>query len=607
MSCTTASSFTAASRSRRSSSRARKTRTTSGSAPSTWRATSPGRVPTITSDSIDPTASRFSAPDLVRTGEASPQSDIFSLGAGLRGAVHRTAAVPVRRRGAAPLRGPADVHRRSTRPAGDHRPRAADALTLDPSDAPAPPRTWPIDLESRPRGSPIEPKRTPRPRPRPRSARHLRAGQAAARARRDRDDLERVDTSRPTTPGRAEDRRGRTTPPTSPGRGPVSSARSPTPTWSGSTTSSRSRTATSSCSSSSKASRRRCGPRPVIRSIPAGSSPWPVACSARSARCTRPGGSTATSSPTTSCSPSTRGEADVDRRRHRLSHRPGGRSRRRQHPLQRSAGVRGQPVGTDERPVRRRRWCSTSCSPARTRSAAPGRRPPATPSSSTSCLTRWTTTRSAITRIVHPRRGARERTVAGRRGSARDAATAIQTLEEAVGLSAPARPDRGTKPAPPTAATPALLPASAKLGTSIATLELSPARKARSRASASRSSAELDRLRSSVRARVAQRGIEDDPRADRACDRGGGALARTGHAGASSDGAVLPGALGRRASTRRARSGAHACDQGCAGRAWRVLDRRPRLDAARRARSVPHDRAHQARAGPCGAATAGGA
>jgi serine/threonine protein kinase len=40
-----------------------------------------GRVPTITSDSIDPTASRFSAPDLVRTGEASPQSDIFSLGA----------------------------------------------------------------------------------------------------------------------------------------------------------------------------------------------------------------------------------------------------------------------------------------------------------------------------------------------------------------------------------------------------------------------------------------------------------------------------------------------------------------------------------------------
>lgn len=39
-----------------------------------------GRVATITSDSIDPTASRFSAPELVRTGEASPQSDIFSLG-----------------------------------------------------------------------------------------------------------------------------------------------------------------------------------------------------------------------------------------------------------------------------------------------------------------------------------------------------------------------------------------------------------------------------------------------------------------------------------------------------------------------------------------------
>lgn len=55
----------------------------------------------------------------------------------------------------------------------------------------------------------------------------------------------------------------------------------------------------------------------------------------------------------------------------------------------------------------------------------------------------------------------------------RDAATAIRTLEEAVGLSAPARPDRGTKTAPPTAATPALLPASAELGTSIATLELS--------------------------------------------------------------------------------------------------------------------------------------
>lgn len=39
-----------------------------------------GRVATITSDSIDPTASRFSAPELVRTGEATPQSDIFSLG-----------------------------------------------------------------------------------------------------------------------------------------------------------------------------------------------------------------------------------------------------------------------------------------------------------------------------------------------------------------------------------------------------------------------------------------------------------------------------------------------------------------------------------------------
>ena len=40
-----------------------------------------GHVATITSDSIDPTASRFSAPELVRTGEATPQSDIFSLGA----------------------------------------------------------------------------------------------------------------------------------------------------------------------------------------------------------------------------------------------------------------------------------------------------------------------------------------------------------------------------------------------------------------------------------------------------------------------------------------------------------------------------------------------